>query len=325
MGARFGFILVDGYALMSTAAAVEPLRAANQLAGRTLYDVRFLSVDGGPVASSAGGWFETRPLAEADEGFDVVFVVAGGNPFAIRNAALTGHLRRLDRLGVSLGGISGGAAVLAQAGLMANRRFTVHWEHMETLRETVGHLLLERSLFVIDRDRLTCAGGVAPLDMMHAILTAAHGMDLARRVSDWFIHTRVRPPRDPQRAGTVEKYNVHHPSLVAAIELMDSHIADPLNLEQLADLSGLGARQFQRLFQRDLGETAMAFYRDLRLAKAEELLRQSALSVLDVGLATGFANPAHFARCFRARYGLSPSRHRGVGPRRDREDSRRAS
>lgn len=310
MGARFGFILVDGYALMSTSAAVEPLRAANQLAGRTLYDVRFLSVAGGPARSSAGAWFETQPLVTAGEDFDVVFVVAGGNPFAIRDAALVGHLRRLDRLGVRLGGISGGAAVLARAGLMSNRRFTVHWEHMEALRETDAHLLLERSLFVIDRDRLTCAGGAAPLDMMHAIMTAAHGMELARGVSDWFIHTRIRPSEDPQRAGVVEKYNVHHPSLLAAIELMDSHIADPLGLDQLAALSGLGMRQFQRLFRRELGVTAMAFYRDLRLAKADELLRQSALSVLDVGLAAGFSNAAHFSRCFRERYGVSPGQRR---------------
>ncbi len=313
MVARFGFILADGYALMSTAAAVEPLRAANHLAGRTLYDVRFLSVAGTPARSSAGAWFDTVPLAEAGKDYDAVFVAAGGNPFTITDGALAGHLRRLDRLGVALGGISGGAAVLVRAGVMGNRRFTIHWEHMEALRAITDTPLLERSLFVIDRDRLTCAGGVAPLDMMHAIITAAHGMALARRVSDWFIHTRVRPSRDPQKAGTAETYNVHHPSLVAAIDLMGSHIADPLGLEQLAALSGLGTRQFQRLFRRALGQTAMAFYRDLRLAKADDLLRQSTLSVLDVGLATGFGNAAHFARCFRARYGVSPGRRRASG------------
>ncbi|MGC2856253.1 GlxA family transcriptional regulator [Novispirillum sp. DQ9] len=313
---RIGFILIDGYALMSTSAAVEPLRAANLLAGRTLYDMRFLSVAGTAARASAGALFETVPLAEAGTDFDVVFVVAGGNPFVVREPALDAWLRRMDVRRVRLGGISGGSAVLALGGLMEGRRFTIHWEHMEALREISDRFLLERSLFVIDRDRLTCAGGVAPLDMMHALITADHGMDLAREVSDWFIHTRVRPSQDPQRAGLVEKYNVHHPSLLAAIELMDSHIADPLGLEHLAALSGLGLRQFQRLFSERLGTTAMAFYRDLRLAKADDLLRQSPLSILEVGLATGFPNPAHFARCFRARFGLSPGEVRRADKKR---------
>ncbi|MCA1973527.1 MAG: GlxA family transcriptional regulator [Caenispirillum sp.] len=319
---RIGFILIDGYALMSTSAAVEPLRAANLLAGRTLYDMRFLSVGETTARASAGAFFETVPLAEAGVDFDVVFVVAGGNPFAVREPALDAYLKRLDARRVRLGGISGGAAILAVCGLMQGRRFTVHWEHMDALREMSDRFLMERTLFVIDRDRLTCAGGVAPLDMMHALITADHGMDLAREVSDWFIHTRIRPSQDPQRAGLEEKYNVHHPSLLAAIELMDSHIADPLGLEHLAELSGLGLRQFQRLFKDRLGTTVMGFYRDLRLAKAEELLRQSPLSILEVGLASGFPNPAHFARCYRARYGISPSEVRrprdAEGPRRNR-------
>ncbi len=307
---RIGFILIDGYALMSTAAAVEPLRAANLLAGRMLYDMRFLAVGGSTARASAGALFETVPLAEAGTDFDLVFVVAGGNPFAVRAPTLDAYLRRLDARRVRLGGISGGAALLALAGVMGGRRFTVHWEHMDALRELSDRFLLERSLFVIDRDRLTCAGGVAPLDMMHALITADHGMALAREVSDWFIHTQVRPSQDPQRAGLVEKYNVHHPSLLAAIELMGSHIADPLGLEHLAELSGLGSRQFQRLFKDRLGTTAMAFYRDLRLAKADDLLRQSPLSILEVGVACGFPNPSHFARLYRARYGISPGEAR---------------
>src|SRR5690606_14965053 len=70
---RVGFVLIDGYALMSTAAAVEPLRAANLLAGRTLYEVRFLSIDGGPARSSAGSFFPAAAIAEAGADFDIVF------------------------------------------------------------------------------------------------------------------------------------------------------------------------------------------------------------------------------------------------------------
>lgn len=320
MTRRIGFLLIDGFALMSTAAAVEPLRAANLLGRGALYDMVFLSVGDAPPTASVGAAFPTIPLAEAGTRFDLVFVVAGGNPMAFRDAGLMQGLRRLARAGVALGGISGGAVILARAGLMTNRRFTLHWQHYEALREFSPDLLLERKLFVIDRDRYTCAGGAAPLDMIHAMIVAQHGLGLARAVSDWFIHTRVRSPGDPQRSGPVERYNVHHSALVAAIELMQTHVADPLSLRQIATLTGVSLRQVQRLFHEQLGQTAMRFYRDLRLETAEALLTQSSLSVGEVALATGFATPAHFSRAFRSRFGAAPSARRmaaRTGPSRE--------
>jgi len=65
--------------------------------------------------------------------------------------------------------------------------------------------MIERSLYVIDRDRFTCAGGIAPLDMMHALLTERHELAFARQVSDCFMHTDVRSANGPQRAGLVER------------------------------------------------------------------------------------------------------------------------
>lgn len=307
---KIAFLFLDGYALMSTAAAIEPLRAANLLAERPLYDMRFLSVPGGPIEASAGAFFETVPLSDAGTDFDIVFVVAGGNPFAIREPELDACLRRLAARRVGLGGISGGAVILARAGVMANRRFTVHWQHFDALQALSDAYLMERRLYVIDRDRYTCAGGVAPLDMMHALIAADHGADFARSISDWFIHTQVRLAGDPQRAGLAEKYNARHPALAAAIELMASHIAEPLPLDRLAALSGIGTRQLHRLFVASVGMPAIAFYRNLRLEKADELLRQSALPIIEIGIATGFGNPAHFARLFRARYGVSPKERR---------------
>lgn len=308
---RIGFLLVEGYALMSTSAAIEPLRAANLLAGRALYDMRFISVAGAVARSSAGGLFETEPLAGAGSSFDLVFVVAGGAPLEFHDTRLTAWLHRLDRAGVKLGGISGGAAILAQAGLMAGRRFTIHWQHYDALRALSPDWLMERRLFVIDRDRYTCAGGVAPLDMMNALIAAGHGSGFARQISDWFIHTRVRLAGDPQRAGLTDRYDIHHPALIAAIGLMESHIADPLTIDDLASLSGIGARQLQRLFTAQLGLPMMQFYRNLRLEKAEELMRQSALPVIDIAQATGFANLSHFTRAFRQARGRTPGAVRG--------------
>ncbi len=310
---HIAFILTPGYSLMSVASAVEPLRAANLLAERPLYQYRFLSEAGGLMASTATGGFNTEPWWQEEHSFDLVFIAAGGNPMVYENTDLRRYLRHLRKQGVPLGGISGGSAILARFGMMDGRRFTVHWQHVQALRDLFPHLLVERSLYVIDRDRYTCAGGVAALDMMHAMIAAEHGTSFARTVSDWFIHTDIRTSSDPQQSSVEQQYGVTHPALVAAIGLMNTHLADPLSAEQLGMLSGQSARQLQRLFNAQLGEPMMQFYRNLRLDKANELLQQVALPITQIALATGFGNAAHFSRCFVARFGMTPAQRRAQG------------
>ena len=307
---RVGFLLIDGFALMSYAAAVEPLRAANLLARRQVYEVRNLAAAGGFAASSGGARVEAAAEVGRDFDFDLVLVVAGGDPAAFDDARVVSWLRRLARLGVRLGGVSGGPVVLARAGLMRGRRMTVHWEHAGALAEIAPGLMVERSLYVRDRDRLTCAGGIAPLDMMHALITEHHGPDFARKISDWFLHTEVRPSGGPQRAGLVERYGTTSAPVVQAIEAMEDHIADPLDLGQLAARVGLGERQLNRLFRDKLGLSTMALYRRVRLEKARNLLGQSTLTTTEIALATGFASSAHFAKAFRDAFGATPSAER---------------
>ncbi|RVV96586.1 GlxA family transcriptional regulator [Mesobaculum littorinae] len=325
---RIGFLLIDGFALMSATSAMEPLRAANMLGGSDRYTLRFLSARGGWQISSVGGAFETEPLAEAAPGFDILFVVAGGDPLTFDDPQVLGWLRRQARAGVPLGGISGGAVILAKAGVLQSRRFTVHWEHLDDLRRAYPAALIERRLFVIDRDRYTCAGGMAALDMMHALITRDHGAALARRVSDWFIHTGIRGAEAPQSSMLAEHYGLRHRALSAAVELMDSHIADPLALEDLAQLSGIGTRQLERLAQEQLGQSVMSFYRQLRLDKADALLQRSNLPLSEVAQTTGFASYGHFSRLFSAHTGQSPKArraqlHRASKGRAERGDTGR--
>jgi transcriptional regulator GlxA family with amidase domain len=233
--------------------------------------------------------------------------MAGGDPASFDNKNVFQLLRQLARHGMMLGGISGGPVILAAAGLMSDRRMTVHWEHAEALAESAPALMVERTLYVLDRDRLTCAGGTAPLDMMFALISEHHGPDFAARVSDWFMHTEIRPSQGPQRAGLAERIGTTNPVIVQSIEAMENHIADPLDLQQLAYISNVGPRQLNRLFQEKIGQTTMTFYRELRLVVAQKLLTQSILTITDVALATGFSSSAHFSTAYRRKYGVRPS------------------
>ena len=308
---RVGVLPLPGFAMMSFSAAVEPLRAANRLAEQTLYDVSFIG-EQSCVLSSGGAGVSVNYSVGTREPFDMVLVIAGSEVEGLSligysNKSLFHWLRYLATQGVLLGGVSGGPVVLALAGLMKNRRMTVHWNHAEGLAASMPNLFLERSLYVRDRDRLTCAGGIAPLDMMHALIREHHGHNFAREVSDWFLHTDIRGAAEPQRAGVQQRFSVNHFPLIEVIELMENHLADPLDLEQLARVVRMSPRQLNRLFNQHLDVSTIAFYRKLRLDKAREMLEHSGLNVADVAKAMGFFDSAHFGRCFRAVFNCNPT------------------
>lgn len=307
---RIGILPVRGFALMSYASTVEPLRAANLLSRRALYEVINIAPDEVPVQSSGAALVPAQTRMGEEPELDYIFVVAGGNPVAFSDRRVLNWLVRQARFGVRMGGVSGGPVILARAGLMAGRRMTVHWEHASALAEVSPALLIERSLFVIDRDRVTCAGGTAAMDMMHALIAQHHGAMFARLVSDWFLHTEIRPSIGPQRGGLVERIGTTNPAVLDAVDAMETRIADPMTLDQMAAVAGVSPRQLNRLFQRYLGRATMRFYRELRLDKAQNLLRNSSLSLTEISLATGFAHSSHFSRAYSAYFGGPPSASR---------------
>jgi transcriptional regulator GlxA family with amidase domain len=302
-----GFLLIPGFALMSYAAAVEPLRAANQLSGKTLYRWWQTAPGNEPaVASNGAAMLANHEFGAASDAPDLLLVCAGGNPGSFRDSRTFAWLRRLARQGVVIGGISGGPFVLARAGLLAKRRCTVHWEHMPAFQEAFPAVRLTRSLFEIDRDRITCAGGVAALDLMVALITRDHGYELAAAVGDWFLHTQIREGEGPQRMDLRFRLGVGDERLLAVLKSMESNLESPLSRDQLAQIAVLSLRQLERLFRRQLGRGVHEHYMALRLARSLQLLRGTSLSILDIAIATGFASASHFSRAFHANYRCRP-------------------
>ncbi|MEM8749321.1 MAG: GlxA family transcriptional regulator [Pseudomonadota bacterium] len=313
---RIAVLLVDGFALLSYASVVEPLRAANTLAARGLYDISQIPVMGSQARSSSGSVVRADAQLGETVDFDLVILIAGDEGLNLEQPNLLHWLRTMARRGATMAGVSGGAIILARAGLMTDRAMTVHWEHWEAVRELFPALHILPSLFVMDGNRATCAGGVAPLDMMHAFIERDHGVSLARQVSDWYLHTQVRLPADPQRSGLAERYRLSSKPMVLAVEAMEKNIDQPLTLEEIAATCALGTRQLNRLFAQYLGQGTMAFYRSMRLERAASLLQQTALPITDVALATGFGDSAHFSKAFRAKYARSPREMRDNWRRR---------
>lgn len=304
---RIGLLLIDGFALMSYASVIEPFRAANNLAGRPLYAWQHLSVAEAQIVASNGLVLLADHLIGESPALDRIFVFAAGDPVAYSDARCFGWLRQQARQGVHIAGVSGGPYLLARAGLLRGYRMTIHWEHASALQEEFPDLAFDSGLFVIDRDRMTCAGGTAGLDLALTLIEQDHGAPLARQVAEWFIRTEQRQPNVAQRLGVSERYGTRNARLSRMLTAMETAMDTPLSRDELAAKAGVSVRQLERLCVKHLGASIADIYLRIRLDHAMHLLRSTGLPVTAIGISCGFATASHFSRSFKRRFGMAPA------------------
>lgn len=305
-----GFLLINGFALMSYASVVEPFRAANQLAGRELYRWVHVSSDGKPSAASNGATIMADQGVDRVLECDTLFVFAGGDPTAYDHQPTFAWLRKIARTGAVMVGVSAGPYLLAKAGLLEGYRATIHWEHRVAFSEAFPNLSVDPGLYAIDRRRVTCAGGMGGMDLAIELIEREQGHVLAAQVSDWFIRSEPRSANRPQRLSLRDRYDVTNDHVLKALAFMEAAVEDPVPRSMLARAAGVSVRQLERLFVRCLGKTMNVIYLGIRLNQAEQLLRATGMSATDVGIACGFKSAAHFSRTYKARFGRSPTHER---------------
>ena len=235
-----------------------------------------------PVQASSGlDLTPTMPLDKLGKA-DILFVCGGVNVREAVTAPLLTALHRLADRGIGLGALCTGGYALARAGLLDNSRATIHWENLSALREEFPRVQLSDQVFSIDRDRYTCSGGTAPLDLMLNLIQLKLGPRVSQLVSEQFVLERVRNDQDRQYIPLRAQIGVSHRSLIKVAELMEENIETPLSLDKIARATGLSRRQIERLFKRHLNCVPKRYYLEMRLRRARELLLQTAMPIMDI-------------------------------------------
>lgn len=307
---EIGFLLVPDFPLLSLSSALEVLRHANNYAHRQRYRYRTYTATRGTVRASNGLEIQTGAVVSDMAKPELLFVCSGLDPEKGDTPGTRKWLRHLARNHTPLGGISSGAYILASAGLLDDYRCTVHWEDAAVFRETFPEIELTNQVFVMDRDRFTCSGGAATIDMMLRIVADDLGDGLAAKIAEMMLVDRVRSTTDKQASAALYKAKSKSEPLARAIEAMETNLETPLSMIELASHIALTRRQLHRLFRQHTGQTPTDFYRDLRLRHARSLLHGTPAKIIDVAMATGFGSHSHFTKVYRESFGISPLKDR---------------
>jgi len=287
---RIGFYLVPRFSMMAFASALEPLRMANQLDSQAHYNWDLISSDGEAVSCSNGLSLAVSHSANTRERYDAVFVCGGTGIHLVDDEPGLLWLRQLDKAGTVLGAVCTGTYLLARAELLEGYRCTIHWENLAAAREQFPDLVISPELYEIDRNRYTCAGGTAPLDMMLTEIRSRLGTHLATRISEQFMCERIRDQNDRQRVPLTQRIGASQPKLSEAVSLMEANIEEPMTVPT-------------------------RYYLELRLERARQLLLQTSMPIVDIALACGFISAPHFSKCYRDTFSLPPrdERRRAAG------------
>ena len=304
---HFGFLLVDNYSMIAFSLAIEALRMANRASEKTLYTWSVYTIDGNSVNASNG--LEVMPDGSIEQAgpMSICFICSGTDVTECWNKSLQFALRKIaSRKNIILGTLCTGSYLLARAGLLDGYKCTIHWENIASMREEFPNTQFSDELFQIDRDRITCAGGQAALDMMLKVISDAHGPKLAAHISELAMCERIRSTEDRQRVPLHLHLGANQPKLTEAVTLMEANLEEPISLDELSSYVGISRRQLERLFQKHLNCVPTRYYLNLRLNRARLLLLQTSKSIVDIALACGFISAPHFSKCYRDMFGIPP-------------------
>lgn len=313
---RVAFVLLEHFSMMAFTGAVDALVTANLLSPTPLYEVQAFGLRTHQVTSDLGIVITAdRILPELDERQYDLIVVCGGFRVALQpHPGLRAKLRVAAGKGATLGGLWNGAWFLAQAQLLDGYQCAYHPEGRAAMAEEFPAVQLSPRSYVVDRERITCAGANSSLRMMLEVmrrLGAEHLISAVEEIlaCDQSLDVQAISVMAIDRDPTLPQ------PLKSALELMSNNIDEPLSIDEIARCVNLSKRHLERQFCSFMKATPTRYYLELRLTRARQLLQQSNRPIADVAVATGFVSLSHFQRRFREFFEVAPGRFRQAARR----------
>ena len=313
-------VVLPGSSMMTCAAIIDPLRAANRLSSMPLFTWEILGINRKPIALTCGIELPSDGVLTRQSTSDLLIVIAGFEHERYVSTKQLVTLRRLAQNCKAVFGVEAGTWLLARAGIVSKQKVTTHWEDLELLAEQFPELEVSSQRYVIDKHVWTCAGAAPAFEMMLQYLRSQHNQSLALDVANVFISAETSSASDEQASLSLGRLQQVEPRLVQAIRLMETNLEDTLATKTIAARVGISLRTLEQLSLKYLGFTPGKYYLRLRLQRARRLVLDSNLPILEIGIRSGFNSLSAFSRAFKARYKNSPLQLR-IQVSREKEQS----
>lgn len=303
-------LVMPGSSLMTLASAADPLRAANRVAGRKVFEWRYVSIDGSyPMTSAAIPWHVSGAFDPAGHR-DILAVVAGFRAGGITDRKVISAIFRASKGARLTIGVESGAWLLARAGLLDERAATTHWEDFEEFAGTFPQVDLRPDRYVIDGNFITTSGASPTFDMMIEVIGKRLGHGAAHEVASIFIYEASHAAGEFQSRVFHGRSAGHDPRIGKAVAIMERCIDAPITTAAIARKIHMSVRGLEQLFMREIGQTPGAYFLSLRLSAARRYVLDTSLPVTEIASRTGFSSLNALSRAFRNAFGQSPSLYR---------------
>ncbi len=313
--ANIDLLILDDATMLTVASVIDPLRAANRLSDKRLFNWNIHS-PGGESIQLMGGFQIAANAAFASAGetaannagsADCLIIIASFNHHQHATPRLIQQIRKHAPRYAMICGVEAGPWLLARAGIVTRHRITTHWEDLEEIAQRYPDLTVLADRYVTDGKIWTCGGASPALDMMLKLIEMRHGRSIALEVASVFIYDQMHAATDSQPNLSLGRLENDEPRIARAVRIMEKNIDAPLPIAKIAAQIPVSVKMMEILFRRHLQITPAKYYLRLRLNAARKLLLDSRLSILDISIRCGFESQSSFSRCFRSRYGQSPS------------------
>jgi transcriptional regulator GlxA family with amidase domain len=300
---RVGFIAYPDFQVLSLC-TISVLECANMLAPEPLYDLHMLSETGGPIGTSSGLILQTKKFDEAK--FDTLIVLGTLVDKPVFSPGLIAYVRDALSKARRVASICTGALLLAEAGLLENRRVTTHWAYARHFRERFPSVNLDEDrIFIIDGSIWTSAGCTACIDLMLAMVEKDAGRALARAVSRELVMYHRRAGGQTQHSALLG-LEPKADRIQSALEYARCNLQTHLTVERLAEAAHLSPRQFSRAFQQETGQSPAKAIENLRIEAARLMVEQGRHSLDVIAREAGFGSRDRMRRAFIRSFGQAP-------------------
>lgn len=310
MAQRIGFLLFPGFPMACLTSVIEPLRAANEISGTSLFEWRLLSEDGARVVSSAGIAFDPDGCLDNVDALDfVILLSAPGARFAYPRSA--SQLRRIDRHGATLGAISGGVFPLVRSGVVRAERLSVHWCYEAAFAAEFPETCRSKEVIEVSGRRITASGAAAGFEVALRLIDTALGANVADEVACWFQHPMMRKAGVRQTVPLRQAPDADlSPLVTRAIALFAEDLSRPASVAGIAARLNITPRHLERSFKRSTGQSPTAYFREVRMRAARQIVMYTNDEIADVAAAVGYASAKPFVKQYRVAFGLTPQEDR---------------